>query len=191
MTESESTHSDINHAIQHGDRVKFDALIGEFIPIGVGYIMSQFKTSHQDAYDCTMLVIERLLERFDELNNKEEIVFGAYFIQSLKHEFYSLQRKKKQDYIIESEVSASIRIEEDLNPIYEAITTEDERSRLEHCLRKLSTRNFRVIRWFFDNPDGNIQELVDEIGGTATSIYTRKHRIINILADCVKKNDIF
>lgn len=178
----------ISLALEEGNKERFGEYLAAYIPLAEAFLVYTFRADKQHAYDITMAVIENLLTNFETVREKEHKNFSGYLITALRNEFLYGQRKQQNSQMHEAEFyNQQHAYSYDI--LYESVRKRDDFIVLKRCLDRLSDENFRFIRWIMRNPRVDSKELEDKFGQKSNTLYQRKHRIINRLSDCIKKEE--
>lgn len=171
----------INLAIQTNDEELYKKSLPDSIDYGVAYLLSRYTTDSNQAYDCVMAVIERLLLKFDSLAGDKDFNFASYFIESCKNQYFSDKRKlKRNDPLIDTQ-----DIFDRNEGIYDILFDREQKEMLRRCIKKLNDHQYNFITWLFQNPDADAVELEGRFSISMNAVYQKKHRIVRLLQKCI------
>ncbi|MBK1832632.1 sigma-70 family RNA polymerase sigma factor [Roseibacillus ishigakijimensis] len=135
--------------------------------------------SQQDVDEVMQEVSIVLWKKFDQFEPGTEFIRWAYAVA--RFEVLSYRRKKARDRLCFSENLLEILANE-YEEEHEVL--EDEREALAYCLERVPKREREMLLTAYSK-DLRINEIADEAGITATSLYKRLNRLRKRLLDCV------
>jgi RNA polymerase sigma factor (sigma-70 family) len=169
-------------AVQEEDQ----ATINELVPVITGVLIKFLKVrqgaEHHDAEDVAQNTIINVTEkiRSDQLNNPDSVIY--YLFTTAKNEYFKyLKRVKEGTY---EEIPESYSSEGD--QLKNILNAEKQRI-LEKCLQLLKPNMRDYITYWFNHPRDEAAVVADHFGITVNNAWTKKHRILKVLKDCVEK----
>lgn len=145
------------------------------------FLRRRFRADYADAQDAVQQTIVAFYQsvKRGQLHSDERL--GAYVSTICKREY---MRTIARDYIIRD--LAEMDVDYGLDATQTArLEDREKREKLRQCLSKLTEDQIGFILHWFTDPD--VARLSEVLGVTKSSISTRKHRILRILATCVNK----
>ncbi len=136
----------------------------------------------EDAEDCAqntlILVIEKIKE--GKINNPDSIIY--YLFRTAKNDYLKLVEKKRSYNYDELPPSHS----QNADQLRNLIDAEKNRI-LQFCMSKLKDDHYEYINYWFAKPDSTAEKAAEVFKISESNAWTKKHRIIKLLRECVKK----
>lgn len=168
-------------SIKERDLKTFSTAISTHVNFGIAYLVHTFEIDPDQAYDCVMNVIEKLIGSFDMLCDKDHFNIAGYYLQSLKNEYRLFYRKEKK--VFSHADFENIRAKQEA--IYDQLFSNEEKLSLRRCIEKLPADQKEFIYWNISNPKPQAKEVEQKFDLTINAFYQRKHKIINKLRRCL------
>ena len=146
----------------------------------IGYLRVTMKADLVDCEDIIQNVFLKTVNiiRDGAINEPEKI--GSYLITASRNQYFSFKRKIQLEELDQStEYFASLSEQIDLlveNEKYEA---------LRDCVDELDKENKSIIKYWLSKPDEKAEKVAEYFKMKVNTVFTKKHRIIKILANCV------
>lgn len=164
--------------------------INEMVPVItavlIKFLKVRMRANHQDAEDCTqstlMLATEKI--RQEKIENPDAFIY--YLFTTAKNEHLKLLKRVKESNFEEVPDTYSAEGDQLTN-----LLNEERQSVLEKCLSLLKPDLADYIRHWFENPRDEAAVVADYFGISVNNAWTRKHRILKTLKDCVEKKLAF
>ena len=173
-------------AVQEDDQV----VIKEYVPIIMSVLIKFLKVrqgaAHHDAEDVAQNTIINVTEKIksDKLKNPDSVIY--YLFTTAKNEYFKYLKRVKEgtfDEVPESYVTEGDQLHNILNK---------ERQRiLEKCMQLLKPKLREYITYWFNHPQDEASVVADHFGISVSNAWTKKHRILKVLKDCVEKKLAF
>jgi RNA polymerase sigma factor (sigma-70 family) len=170
------------HAIRDGDDATANELIARATPVLIRYLKVRMGASDDDAKDAVQKMFLYIIESIkdDKIQNPSGLL--SYMLKTCRHNYTKTLRR--QDFeIVDESVDFAVNEPEQIDKLLDK-----ERKRiLQRCLELLNA-NYRefITHWLID-PSVDAEKIADKYNTSAGNIWTRKHRVIKQLNDCVKK----
>jgi len=169
-------------AIQTGDVHTANKLCNEATPILRRYLMVRMGASKEDAEDCVQLMFEYIIERIknNEFHNPPALL--SYMLTTCRHNYIRMINENNNEIINEIN-DPSVGSDQ----IWKLIDEEKQRV-LTYCIKKMNY-NYRTLADFLlIHPNAETQDIADYFNISTNNAWTRKHRVIKWLSDCIKNN---
>ncbi len=149
----------------------------------IKFLRVRMNASQEDAEDCVqntlLLVIEKI--RAEKLNNPDSIIY--YLFTTAKNDYFKLLSKNKEsnyDNIPDFHAKEPDQLKNLLN--------QERQDILNQCLNALKTNYLEYISYWFEHPGDEAIVVADYFNISVSNAWTKKHRILQILKECVQKN---
>lgn len=162
------------------------AVIKEYVPVIISVLIKFLKVrlnaTHHDAEDVAQNTIINVTEKIksNELNNPDSVIY--YLFTTAKNEYYKFIRSIKEGNYEEIPESYSENGDQLSN-----ILDKEKHKILEGCLKNLKPNLKEYISFWFNNPRGEATVVAKHFGISVNNAWTKKHRILNSLKECVEK----
>lgn len=175
-------YSPLVKAVQDGDQETANRLISEATPILVRMLMARMNASRHDAEDAVQGMFVYIIEAIREgkIHNPSGLL--AYMIKTCRHNYL----KSRQEYSVDYEEGMAGE------PATEAVQLERliESERMDfyrHCVENLK-EDYRVFfDYWISHPDTAATEVAREFDISVNNAWTRKHRVIKWLQECIQR----
>ncbi|MGF1669108.1 MAG: RNA polymerase sigma factor [Balneolaceae bacterium] len=174
-------YSALVQAIKTGDEATANQLCEEATPILRRYLMIRMGAQTQDAEDCVQYMFEYVIGKIqnDDFNNPSGLL--AYMLTTCRHAYMRMVNERNME--IANEVNDP-SIESD--QIWSLID-EEKQQVLSYCLKKLNSNYSSMAEYLLEHPNAKTEDLADFFNISYNNAWTRKHRAINSLRNCIKK----
>lgn len=169
-------------AIQNNDREKTRSLLNKLRPTLIKFLLVHVNASTHDAEDCAqntlLIAIEKI--RADQLTKPDSLI--SYLLTTAKHEYFKTVGRNREYTYENLPVTRSQKADQLLRIL--------DKERMEHlkiCVDQLDPENRRFIQYWFDHPDHEASVVAGMFNMSISNVWTKKHRIIKELQQCVKK----
>lgn len=146
------------------------------------YVVAGLKADAGDADDIVQTVLMNAISQIQERLIENPDKLGAYFIKSAKNQFISLKRKHHLEDLDENPAYFS-----NLTVEIEALIDQEKMMALTECVDTLKTENKSFIEFWLRFPDSKSEDIATHFNMNVNSVFTKKKRLIEILAKCVKE----
>lgn len=169
-------------AVQENDQ----AAINEYVPVINSVLIKFLKVrqgaAHHDAEDVAQNTIINVTEkiRSDELKNPDSVIY--YLFTTAKNEYFKYLRRIKEGNYEEVPESYSSEGDQLIN-----ILNQERQRILELCLQLLKPNLKEYITYWFNHPRDEAVVVAEHFGISVNNAWTKKHRILKTLKDCVEK----
>lgn len=148
----------------------------------VRYLKTRYLSAHEDAEDCAQEVLLKVMQLVQE-QKLEASNYGGYIVTMLRNEYIRIaktQARTTSDYFLEEHYYTA-----DEDPV-EELASEEMTDFLHECIQQLKGTSRRVIEYFLKYPDMRAVDIAEALNVSASSIWTRRHRIHARLLECIE-----
>lgn len=147
----------------------------------IKFLMVRLGASIQDAQDCAQATLLIAVEKIREGKLKYPDAIINYLFTTCKHEYFKYLSKDREVNYVDLPEHHSMPAEQ-LENLLEA-----EKIRvLEDCLDELKVDNKAFIVYWFEHPGFDASVVADHFKISVNNAWTKKHRVISTLSECVK-----
>ncbi|MFU8812295.1 MAG: RNA polymerase sigma factor [Balneolaceae bacterium] len=177
-------YSELVTSIQNGDEATTSRLCQQATPILINYMVIRVGCSREDAEDAVQRMFEYVIPRIREEGIDAPKALLSYMLTSARHMYLKMvkSQKNKQADPLEHEPSSPA------GQLWDLID-EERQKLLALCLSMLDKTQAAFIQFFFTNPDADTETVAEHFDISLNNVWTRKHRIVNTLRDCVQKKE--
>lgn len=168
-------------AVKNGDQLTASRLCSDATPILKRYLQKKCGADPSDADDAIQRMFEYIINKIfeDDFENPHGLL--AYMLKACRHNYIKLAREKNRPDI---ENLANEPFNEPVQ-IWELVN-EDKQEILKYCTEKLRKGYKEFINYFFSFPNASTEDVADYFDISINNAWTRKHRVINKLNECVE-----
>jgi RNA polymerase sigma factor (sigma-70 family) len=168
-------------AVKNGDQLTASRLCSEATPILKRYLRKKCGADPTDADDAIQRMFEYVINKIiaDEFENPSGLL--AYMLKACRHNYIKFAREKNRPDI---ENLANMPFNEPVQ-IWELVN-EERQEILKYCTEKLRKGYKEFINYFFSFPNASAEDVADHFDISINNAWTRKHRVINKLNECVE-----
>lgn len=170
------------HAVINDDTSQINELVPVITGVLIKFLKVRMNASHQDAEDCcqsTLLLATQKI-RQESILNPDSFIY--YLFTTAKNEYLKLLNKIKEGTFEEVPDSYIQEPDQLIN-----LLDEERQSILKICLSFLKPNLLEYIRYWFDHPRGEAAVVAQHFGISVNNAWTKKHRILKTLKECVEK----
>jgi len=168
-------------AVKNGDQLTASRLCSEATPILRRYLHKKCGADPTDADDAIQRMFEYVITKIleDDFENPRGLL--SYMLKACRHNYIKIAREKNQPDI---ENLANEPFNEPIQ-IWELVD-EEKQNILKYCTEKLRKGYREFINYFFSFPNASAEDVADHFDISVNNAWTRKHRVINKLNECVE-----
>lgn len=169
-------------AIQSGDNAKISREWGKLQPILKNYLIGMMGASSEDAEDCIQQSMMTVIEKVNEgsIQNPESI--KSYLFQCCKRNYYRIIDHSKKELTLDEQDIQSTPGDQ-----IERLVEAQNKQLMQQCIAKLDEPSQHFIYEAVYNDKKSLSDLAKDLQISPNAAWTRKHRIINKLIECVQK----
>lgn len=174
-------YSDLVSATLEDDQNRLNAILRKLFPALVQYMRGTMSCSNTDAEDCAQQAILDTLEKIkaNKIRTPESVY--PYLLKTCRNNYFRLKRynsrmSSEEHFTYLTDPPEQIR----------SLVDEEELAIVRDCLDNLSLTLRTFIEYIMARPGIESEQIAEEFKTSVPGVWSKKHRIIRILADCVK-----
>lgn len=173
-------YSQLVFALKSGDMRTANQLIGEATPILKKYLVSKVNASSDDADDAIQQMFEYVIPKIisDDIKNPSGIL--SYMLKASRHSYFKILRDFDLDKFDEIEEQLVTEADQAWK-----LMDEEQASLLMRCIESLRKGYREFASFIFSYPGANTEDIAENFGLTPANAWTRKHRVLKKITDCV------
>ncbi len=175
-------YSELVYAVRRGDMKTANRMCAKAIPILKKYLISNVNATPEDAEDAVQKMFEYVIPKIQDDEIKSPSGLLSYMLSGARHSYYKIVRDFDLDKYAEIEEELVTEPEQVWN-----LVSEDQESILSTCIEKLKGHYQDLITFLFDHPNANTKEIAEYFQISKNNAWTRKHRVIQQLQECVQQ----
>jgi RNA polymerase sigma factor (sigma-70 family) len=144
------------------------------------FLRASMKASINDAEDAIQNVFMYTINNIRSGNIEDAQRIGAYMVKAAKNQFLSMLRKGELESLDENPAYVA-----SLNEQIEVLVEEEKLEALRDCVDELDDNNRSFMRFWLLKPDEKAEVIANYFKMSVNNVFTKKHRLIKILRDCV------
>lgn len=168
-------------ALKDGTSKELDSLYEETFDILCSYLRTNMRANEPDAKDCAQHALVKTLERIQKNAIREPESIYSYLLQSARNRYLRVRYEHNRSNYQE-DMEAYVPVEEQID----ILSTREEQDALENCLDQLNGKSRNLIEYLLEHPDSQARDVAVRFGISVNNVWTKKHRIIKILSDCIQ-----
>lgn len=169
-------------AVVNKDDDRCNEILSELRPVIIRFLSVHYSASHEDAEDCTqntlMIALEKI--RNHQLSKPESIL--SYLFTTAKRELLNMNRYYKE-MPAEDGFLNGIQSPEQLMRLID----KEKYELLQLCVEEMDDKSREFIQYCMEYPGHSASLIADHFSVSVGSVWTRKHRIIKKLQQCISK----
>ncbi len=169
-------------AIRSGDDAKISREWGKLQPILKNYLIGMMGASSADADDCIQQSMMTVIEKVNEGSIQNPQSIKSYLFQCCKRNYLRIVDHSKKELSLEEHYVQSTPGDQ-----LERLVESQNKQLMEHCIAKLNESSQHFIYEAVYNNKKSLSDLAKDLQISPNAAWTRKHRIINKLIECVQK----
>lgn len=146
----------------------------------IGYLRVTLKADRADCEDVVQNVFLKTVNiiRDGAIHEPEKI--GSYLITASRNEYCSVKRKIQLE-----ELDQNTEYFASLSEQVDALVEHEKYEALRECVDELDKESKSFISYWLSRPDEKAEKIAKYFKLKVNTVFTKKHRIIKILANCV------
>lgn len=175
-------YSELVEAIHDEDMKTANRLCGDILPILKKYLIATVGAKPEDAEDAVQRMFEYVIPKIQNNEIRSPSGLLAYMLTAARHSYFKIKKEydtHKFELIDESLVA------EPEQPW--GLLDKDQESILKKCIKELKGHYRKLIRFLFDFPNANSEDIAEYFDISVSNAWIRKHRLIQKLNECVRK----
>ena len=170
------------NAILEDDTPEINRQVKVITAVLIKFLTVRMDAPFEDAQDCAQntLIIAINKIKNDELNHPDAII--NYLFTTSKHEYFKVLSKEREvnyEELPEHEYNTPDQLSRLVN--------NEKMTLLKRCIEALKEDYKKFIEYWFENPGYETAVVADHFGITVGNAWTKKHRVINVLKECLEK----
>lgn len=148
----------------------------------IKFLTVRMNASFEDAQDCAQNTLLIALEKIrnDDLTHPDALI--NYLFTTSKHEYFKVLSKDREVNYEDLPEHHSIKADQ-----LHRLVDQEKMSLLKRCMEALKADYRKFIEFWFTNPGYETAVVADHFGISVNNAWTKKHRIINVLKECIEK----
>lgn len=169
-------------AIQEEDVKTANELCAEALPILKKYLISTLGANLDDAEDAVQKMFLYVIPKIQQNGIESPTGLLSYMLTGCRHAYIKIIRETdpEQIEVLDEELPT------EPGQIWNLISEERE-SILQECLKKLKASYRSFIEFLFNYPDAEAEDIAEYFDISVNNAWTRRHRAVKQLSDCVRR----
>ncbi|MEX0995189.1 MAG: sigma-70 family RNA polymerase sigma factor [Balneolaceae bacterium] len=168
-------------AIQEGDQETANRMISEATPILIRMLRVRMNASREDAEDAVQKMFLYIIEAIQDNRIQNPSGLLSYMIISCRHNYLKEVESEHTGYL-EDRVNELASSPDQLSNL---VNKEIQKIHLE-CINKLKSPYKSFYIYCLQHEDAEASEIAKEFNISVSNVWTRKHRILKRVRECVK-----
>ncbi|MEX0686291.1 MAG: sigma-70 family RNA polymerase sigma factor [Balneolales bacterium] len=174
-------YSELVRATLENDKVLLNKILESISDTSIHYLLYHMNSSRADAEDCTQQAILDTLEKIKALKIKDPERIIPYIKTCCRNNYF---RKVRYNNKLISNDHFSY-LSEPPNQL-EDIMKSEESEILKTCLESLNDNYREFLTYFITFPGVDASQVAKHFNMSVISVWSKKHRIIKKLAQCIQ-----
>lgn len=175
-------YSELVEAINDEDMKTANRLCGDILPILKKYLIATVGAKPEDAEDAVQRMFEYVIPKIQNNEIKSPSGLLAYMLTASRHSYFKI--KKEYDTQKFEMIDENLVAEPQLPW---GLLDEDQETILKQCIKELKDHYKKLIRFLFDFPNADSEDIAEFFKISVSNAWIRKHRMIQKLNECVRK----
>lgn len=174
--------SELYNAILIDDQYKIDRILGHATSALIKYLKINMQATDADAKDSVQQALLLTYEKIKSNKIRDPSKLYYYLLTAAKNIYLRMSKRNNLAFDESNPYHAS-------NPATQLniLIDKEKQKLLSVCLEELNDSNRDFIEYLFKKPKTDAKTIARHFNITVNSAWTRKHRIIKMLGDCVEK----
>lgn len=175
-------YSELVYAVKKNDMQTANKLCAQAIPILKKYLISKVNATPEDAEDAVQKMFEYVIPKIQKDEIKSPSGLLSYMLSGARHSYYKIVR----DFDLDKYNEIEEQLVSEADQVWNLIDR-DRKKILLKCIEQLKGHYQKLITFLFDYPDADSNEIAEYFDISVNNAWTRKHRVIQQLNECVKQ----
>ncbi len=175
-------YSELVRAVLDEDQREVDYHVNALRDVLVSYMRVRLNTTREDAEDSAQNALLKIIERIRNGKINQPDALLAYAFTTARNDYFKKVEKINERLDENIETSATQQADQ-----LDNILDDERKKLLNDCIGELKEEYQDYIRYWFENPDMEADDVAIHFKISVNNAWTRKHRIVKILNDCYKK----
>ncbi len=169
-------------ALNSGDPKELEPLYAEAFQVLCRYLGTTMRADYQDAQECAQHALVMTMERLRKgaIRNTDSIF--SYLLQSAKNRYMRLLHERERNNF-QDNIERYVPVEEQID----LLVTEERKNALQACIAGLDEPSREFILYWLEHPEARSGTVARHFNISVNNVWTRRHRIVKKLSDCVRK----
>ena len=179
-------YSELINAIRNEDHEATRTLCLKAEEVLYRYLVYSMSASDADARDAIQTMFEILIGKIQngkEFRNPSGLL--SYMLITCKNNYLNKVRQMDSESL--DRMVGEPRDDETMADPMDVLIDEEIQVALQSCIDALPKRNREFIEFFFEHPDVGADVIAERFQITDVNVWTRKHRILKKIYECVQK----
>ena len=172
-------------AVVNGDKRGMDRSIKILSPMLIRYLQTHMGASQSDAKEVVNHSLAYVCEGILQGQITMEDGFLKYIQLTCKHSYLKHVQELRRTVALGSVVEDPVVKYDHLDTLLQ----KERETILHRCILKFSPENQAFIRFLMDQPGCDPVEISSHFGLKIGNVYTKKSRILKLLADCIQREE--
>lgn len=175
-------YSELVEAINDEDIKTANRLCGDILPILKKYLIATVGAKPEDAEDAVQRMFEYVIPKIQNNEIKSPSGLLAYMLTASRHSYFKIKKEydTQKFEMIDENLVAEPQLPWDL-------LDKDQETILKQCIKELKDHYKKLIRFLFDFPNADSEDIAEFFDISVGNAWIRKHRMIQKLNECVRK----
>lgn len=170
-------------AVLQDDSNQINRMVPVISGVLIKFLRVRMSAPYQDAEDCTQSTLMLAIKKIRQEKIEHPDAFIYYLFTTAKNEYLKMLSRRKEDFYDEVPDSHAAPGDQLTN-----LLDEEKQSVLEKCMDLLRPDLREYISYWFNHPRDEAAVVASHFGISVNNAWTKKHRILKILKECVDKN---
>lgn len=175
-------YSNFVEAVLDNDEAELNRQVNVITAVLIKFLTVRLDAPIHDAQDCAqntlLIAIEKI--RNDEILNPDVLI--NYLFTTAKHEYLGRVSKEREVHYEDLQEQHSAQPDQ-LNRLLD----KEKMTLLKRCMDALKADYKEYIEYWFQHPAFEATVVADHFGISVNNAWTKKHRVINLLKECIEK----
>ncbi|TVQ73781.1 MAG: sigma-70 family RNA polymerase sigma factor [Balneolaceae bacterium] len=169
-------------ALENGDSKELEALYTEAFQILCRFLRTTMRAHHQDAQECAQHALVMTMERLRKgaIRNPEKIY--SYLLQSAKNRYMRLCHERDRNNFQEN-IERYAPVEEQID----SLVMQEKKNALMGCIAELEESSREFILFWMEHPEARSGTIARHFNISVNNVWTKRHRLVKKLSECVRK----
>lgn len=175
-------YTELYNAILNGDDPKVSVFMKQLMPALIGFLRATMRASESDSKDCIQQAFLQTIEKIREDKIRDPSKLKYYLLTACRN-IYLRMIKHTNIPLDETNPYHAVSPARQLTNLLD----KEKQFFLSECMDELSPDYYDFINYWFENPDTDGSTVAAHFNISVNNAWTRKHRIIKILNECIEK----
>lgn len=169
-------------AVVSDNQLEITRSFNHLSPLLIRYLRGMMNAQLADAEDVIQNVFSKTIDAIRSGRIEDPSKIGAYLIKAVRNNYISYTRKNQLEDLSE-DPGYFASLSEQIDTLVE----EEKFEALRDCVSDLDETNKNFMKFWLAKPDERADVLASYFKMSVSYVFTKKHRLIKVLSECVKK----